>query len=128
MPPRTPDLVHWHGLRTDPLNDGAVEEGSPLIAPGTTLRYHLTPSLSGTRWYHTHAMAMGDLSLSTYTGQFGFLLVDGAPDPGAHDREIEPGDPSLGAAICADGGAQCGRSRRTCRRPQAPMWGMRTPR
>jgi FtsP/CotA-like multicopper oxidase with cupredoxin domain len=33
-------------------------------------------------------MAMGDLSLSTYTGQFGFLLVDGAPDPGAHDREI----------------------------------------
>jgi FtsP/CotA-like multicopper oxidase with cupredoxin domain len=83
-----PDLVHWHGLRTDPLNDGAVEEGSPLIAPGTTQRYHLTPSPSGTRWYHTHAMAMGNLSLSTYTGQFGFLLVDGGPDPGKYDREI----------------------------------------
>ena len=27
------DLVHWHGLRTDPVNDGAEEEGSPLIAP-----------------------------------------------------------------------------------------------
>jgi FtsP/CotA-like multicopper oxidase with cupredoxin domain len=85
---KNPDLVHWHGLRTDPVNDGAAEEGSPLIAPGATLRYHLTPSPSGTRWYHTHAMAMGDLSLSTYTGQFGFLLVDGGPDPGKHDREV----------------------------------------
>jgi FtsP/CotA-like multicopper oxidase with cupredoxin domain len=84
----TPDLVHWHGLRTDPHNDGAVEEGSPLIAPGATLRYQLTPSPSGTRWYHTHAMAMGDLSRAAYTGQFGFLLVDGAADPGAHDREV----------------------------------------
>ena len=83
-----PDIVHWHGLRTDALNDGAVEEGSPLIAPGATLRYHLTPSPSGTRWYHSHAMAMDDLSLSTYTGQFGFLLVDGGPDPGHYDREV----------------------------------------
>ena len=34
-----PDLVHWHGLATDPINDGAMEEGSPMIAPGSTLRY-----------------------------------------------------------------------------------------
>jgi FtsP/CotA-like multicopper oxidase with cupredoxin domain len=85
---QTPDLVHWHGLTTDSLNDGAVEEGSPIIAPGATLRYQLTPNPSGTRWYHTHAMAMGDLSLAAYTGQFGFLLVDGSPDPGRHDREV----------------------------------------
>jgi FtsP/CotA-like multicopper oxidase with cupredoxin domain len=82
------DLVHWHGLRTDPRDDGAAEEGSPLIGPGETLRYHLTPELSGTRWYHTHAMAMDDLSASTYTGQFGFLLIDGAPDPGRYDHEV----------------------------------------
>lgn len=82
------DLVHWHGLRTDPLNDGAAEEGSPLIQPGHTLRYHLTPEPSGTRWYHSHAMAMDDLSASTYSGQFGFLLVDGAPDPGHYDQEV----------------------------------------
>jgi FtsP/CotA-like multicopper oxidase with cupredoxin domain len=82
------DLVHWHGLRTDPVNDGAVEEGSSLIRQGETLRYHLTPEPSGTRWYHTHAMAMDDLTASTYSGQFGFLLVDGAPDPGHHDHEI----------------------------------------
>ncbi len=85
---RNPDIVHWHGLRTDDVNDGAFEEGSKLIAPGATLRYQLTPNPSGTRWYHSHAMAMEDLSLSTYTGQFGFLLVDGAPDPGHYDREV----------------------------------------
>ena len=84
----TADLVHWHGLTTDPINDGAVEEGSPLIRPGETLRYHLTPQPSGTRWYHTHAMAMGDLSLASYTGQFGFLLVDGGAEPGNHDHEV----------------------------------------
>ncbi len=83
-----PDLVHWHGLRTDALNDGAVEEGSPLIAPGKTLRYSLKPDPSGTRWYHSHAMAMDDLDAAGYSGQFGFLLVDGAPDPGHYDQEI----------------------------------------
>ena len=82
------DIVHWHGLRTDTRNDGAVEEGSPLIRAGETLRYHLTPEPSGTRWYHTHAMAMDDLEAAAYTGQFGFLLVDGAPDPGHYDHEV----------------------------------------
>lgn len=83
-----PELVHWHGLRTDPLNDGAAEEGSPLIAPGQTLRYHLKPELSGTRWYHTHAMAMGDLHASTYSGQFGYMLIHGGADAGNYDQEI----------------------------------------
>jgi FtsP/CotA-like multicopper oxidase with cupredoxin domain len=82
------DLVHWHGLHTDPLNDGAVEEGSLLIKPGATLRYNLTPEPSGTRWYHSHAMAMDDLTASGYSGQFGFLLIDGAPDPGHYDHEV----------------------------------------
>jgi FtsP/CotA-like multicopper oxidase with cupredoxin domain len=82
------DLVHWHGLRTDPLNDGAAEEGSPIIKPGAKLRYNLTPEPSGTRWYHSHAMAMNDLTASGYSGQFGFLLVDGAPDPGHYDHEV----------------------------------------
>ena len=82
------DIVHWHGLRTDPRNDGASEEGAPLIDPGATLRYHLTPSPTGTRWYHSHAMAMDDLTASTYSGQFGFLLVEGAPNPGHYDHEV----------------------------------------
>jgi len=52
-----PDIVHWHGLAIDSLNDGAMEEGSPMIAPGGHLRYSFTPRPAGTRWYHTHAGA-----------------------------------------------------------------------
>ncbi len=83
-----PDLVHWHGLAIDSLNDGAMEEGSPMIAPGAKLRYTFTPKPSGTRWYHTHAGAKGDLTLGTYSGQFGFLLIEGAPDPGHYEQEV----------------------------------------
>jgi FtsP/CotA-like multicopper oxidase with cupredoxin domain len=83
-----PDLVHWHGLAIDSLNDGAMEEGSPMIAPGGLLRYAYTPRPAGTRWYHSHAGAGDDLSLGTYSGQFGFLLVEGRSDPGHYDQEI----------------------------------------
>ena len=82
------DIVHWHGLAIDSLNDGAMEEGSPMIPAGGHLRYSFTPRPTGTRWYHTHAGAGGNLSLGTYTGQFGFLLIDGKPDPGRYDQEL----------------------------------------
>lgn len=84
----TADLVHWHGLAIDSLNDGAMEEGSPMIQPGRSLRYSFTPRPSGTRWYHTHAAAEGNLALGTYTGQFGFLLVEGKQDPARYDQEF----------------------------------------
>ena len=49
------DIVHWHGLTTDSHNDGAMEEGSPMIPAGGSLRYTLAaPNPPGTRWYHTH--------------------------------------------------------------------------
>jgi FtsP/CotA-like multicopper oxidase with cupredoxin domain len=83
-----PDIVHWHGLAIDSLNDGAMEEGSPMIAPGAVQRYSFTPKPAGTRWYHTHAGAGSDLSMGTYNGQFGFLLVEGKSDAGAYDQEI----------------------------------------
>jgi FtsP/CotA-like multicopper oxidase with cupredoxin domain len=86
-----PDLVHWHGLAIDSLNDGAMEEGSPMIAPGGQLRYSFTPRPAGTRWYHTHAGAGTDLSQGTYSGQFGFLIVEGKSGlqaEGAYDQEI----------------------------------------
>jgi FtsP/CotA-like multicopper oxidase with cupredoxin domain len=83
-----PDIVHWHGLAIDSLNDGAMEEGSPMIPAGGRLRYSFTPRPSGTRWYHTHAGAGSNLSLGTYTGQFGFLLVAGKQAPGHFDQEI----------------------------------------
>ena len=83
-----PDLVHWHGLAIDSLNDGAMEEGSPMISAGSTHRYVFTPKPSGTRWYHTHAAAYDNLAMGTYTGQFGFLLIEGKEQPARYDQEI----------------------------------------
>lgn len=84
-----PNLIHWHGLFLPSLQDGAVEEGSPIIQPGQSLLYSFTPKPSGTRWYHSHAMAMTDLTRSTYSGEFGFLIVEpAAGDPGSYDQEI----------------------------------------
>jgi FtsP/CotA-like multicopper oxidase with cupredoxin domain len=84
----TPDLVHWHGLAIDSLNDGAMEEGSPMIAPGATERYTYAPKPAGTRWYHTHAGAFDDLTAGTYSGQFGFLLIESKEQPAHYDQEI----------------------------------------
>jgi FtsP/CotA-like multicopper oxidase with cupredoxin domain len=82
------DLVHWHGLAIDSLNDGAMEEGSPMIPAGGTLRYAFTPKPSGTRWYHTHAGAFENLNAGAYSGQFGFLLIEGKEQPAPYDQEI----------------------------------------
>jgi len=83
-----PDLTHWHGLAIDSYNDGAMEEGSPMIAPGKTQRYSFTPRPAGTRWYHTHAAAFDNLHLGAYSGQFGFLLIEGKHQPVPWDQEI----------------------------------------
>lgn len=84
-----PDIVHWHGLYLPAVEDGAIEEGSPIIPPGQSRIYAFTPKPSGTRWYHSHAMAMTDLAISTYSGEFGFLVVEpAAGEPGRYDREV----------------------------------------
>jgi len=83
-----PELVHWHGLKIDPINDGAMEEGSPMLPPRGKLTYRLKPSPSGTRWYHTHTSAENNLSRATYTGQYGFLYVEPKHDSGGYDQEI----------------------------------------
>jgi FtsP/CotA-like multicopper oxidase with cupredoxin domain len=84
----TADIVHWHGLAIDSLNDGAMEEGSPMIGAGQTHRYTFTPKPAGTRWYHTHAGAFDNLGMGTYTGQFGFLLIEGRQSVPQHDMEV----------------------------------------
>jgi FtsP/CotA-like multicopper oxidase with cupredoxin domain len=84
----TPELVHWHGMLIPPEVDGTEEEGSPLVPPHARQRFQLTPGPAGSRWYHSHAMAMDDLHKSTYTGQFGFVYVDGGNDPGQYDHEL----------------------------------------
>jgi FtsP/CotA-like multicopper oxidase with cupredoxin domain len=84
----TPELVHWHGMLIPPEVDGTEEEGSPLVAPHGSRRFQLTPGPAGSRWYHSHAMAMDDLHKGAYTGQFGFVYVDSGHDPGQYDQEL----------------------------------------
>jgi FtsP/CotA-like multicopper oxidase with cupredoxin domain len=65
-----------------------MEEGTPPIAPGATARYSFAPTPAGFRWYHTHTMAMHDLTRGLYGGQHGFLLVEARDDAGAYDQEF----------------------------------------
>ena len=81
------ELVHWHGLRIPSLVNGAMEEGTPMIPPKACRRYTFTPTPSGTRWYHSHVTALRNLNRATYTGQFGFLYIEPAREPGAYDQE-----------------------------------------
>lgn len=81
------ELVHWHGLAIPSDVDGAMEEGTPMIAPGATTRITFTPSPSGFRWYHTHTFAGHDLKRGMYTGQHGFLMIDAKDDAGLYDAE-----------------------------------------
>jgi FtsP/CotA-like multicopper oxidase with cupredoxin domain len=84
----TPEFVHWHGLLIPSGVDGTEEEGSPVVPPHGRQRVQLTPTPAGSRWYHSHAMAMDDLHKGAFTGQFGFLYVDPAADPGHYDQEL----------------------------------------
>jgi FtsP/CotA-like multicopper oxidase with cupredoxin domain len=83
----TPELVHWHGLLIPSDVDGVEEQGTPFVAPRGRRRYQFTPGPSGTRWYHSHAMAYSDLHKGAFTGQFGFCYIDPASDPGRYDQE-----------------------------------------
>jgi FtsP/CotA-like multicopper oxidase with cupredoxin domain len=83
-----PEIVHWHGLHIPSDVDGSVEEGTPMIPPHGTARYTFVASPAGTRWYHTHVMAMRNLKRGAYSGQFGFIYIEPNNDAGAFDQEI----------------------------------------
>ena len=83
-----PEIVHWHGLYLPSDIDGAMEEGTPMIAPGATTRYTIKPDPTGFRWYHTHTYAGKDLSKGQYSGQHGYLLIEPNENAGNYDREI----------------------------------------
>ncbi|HEX5430519.1 MAG TPA: multicopper oxidase domain-containing protein [Bryobacteraceae bacterium] len=83
-----PEVVHWHGLFLPSDTDGSEEEGTPVVEPHGHRRYTFTPAPSGTRWYHTHTTAKRDLSRALYTGQFGFLYIEAASEPGDYDQEV----------------------------------------
>jgi FtsP/CotA-like multicopper oxidase with cupredoxin domain len=83
-----PEYVHWHGLFVPSEVDGAEEEGTPPVPPHGRRRYQFVAKPAGSRWYHSHAMAMLDLHRGTYTGQFGFLMIDAGNNPGLYDQEV----------------------------------------
>jgi FtsP/CotA-like multicopper oxidase with cupredoxin domain len=82
-----PEYVHFHGLLIPADVDGAEEEGTPPVPPHGNRSYKFTPTPAGTRWYHTHTMAMDDLHRGSFTGMFGFLIVEGSNNPGNFDQE-----------------------------------------
>ena len=84
----SPEFVHWHGMLIPAELDGTEEEGSPAVPPHGRRRFQLTPGPAGSRWYHSHAMAMDNLHKGSYTGQFGFVYVEAGNDPGQYDQEL----------------------------------------
>jgi len=83
-----PEYVHWHGLLVPSEVDGAEEEGTPPVPPHGRRLYQFVAKPAGSRWYHSHTAAMMDMHRGSYTGQFGFLMVDFANDPGLYDQEV----------------------------------------
>src|SRR6202042_2815173 len=83
-----PEFVHWHGLFVPSDVDGAEEEGTPPVPPHGRRRYQFVAKPAGSRWYHSHPAAMMDLHRGSYTGQFGFFMIDAANDPGRYDQEV----------------------------------------
>ncbi|HEY5220346.1 MAG TPA: multicopper oxidase family protein [Gemmatimonadaceae bacterium] len=81
------EWVHWHGLIIPSDVDGSGEEGTPPIPAHNTRRYAFTPRPAGFRWYHSHRFAGHDLRVSTYSGQFGFLMIDPTSNPARYDQE-----------------------------------------
>ena len=87
------EIVHWHGLFLPVATDGAMEEGSPAIAPGGSTRIAFTPDPAGFRWFHTHTFAGNDMRKGQYTGQHGFLMIErdseaAIASPARYDREV----------------------------------------
>lgn len=82
------EVVHWHGLYLPSEIDGAMEEGTPMIASGASTRYTMTPRPAGFRWYHTHTFAGKNLTKAQYGGLHGLLLIEARDNPATYDREV----------------------------------------
>ena len=84
----TPEFVHWHGQTLPAEVDGAMEEMTPSVPPHGSRRFRFTPGPAGSRWVHTHVMAMDDLNRGGYTGQFAFVYVEPKKEPIPFDQEV----------------------------------------
>ncbi len=84
----TPEQLHWHGQFLPPDVDGAIEVGTPYIAPHSMRREVFVPGPVGFRFYHSHLRAGPDLSGGQYSGQVGPVYIEPKREPGAYDREV----------------------------------------
>ena len=71
-----PSSVHWHGVRLDNPNDGAVGVTQRPVPSGGDFVYTVRFPDAGVYWYHPHVREDVEQSM----GLFGNMLVD-APDP-----------------------------------------------
>lgn len=83
-----PEMIHWHGFFIPPDVDGSHEEGTPMVQARDQRRYVFTPQPTGTRWYHTHAIAGFNLRRGLYSGQFGMVIVEPRANPARYDMEV----------------------------------------
>jgi FtsP/CotA-like multicopper oxidase with cupredoxin domain len=83
-----PEVAHWHGQMLPSDVDGAIEEGTPVIAPHTKRRIDFAPKPAGFRFLHTHVVAGGDLNRGTYSGQAAPVYIEPKANAGAYDREV----------------------------------------
>ncbi len=85
-----PEYVQWHGfVGSLGRGRGGGREGTPPVPPHGRRRYQFVAKPRRVaRWYHSHTAAMLDLHRGAYTGQFGFLMIDSANDPGDYDRSL----------------------------------------
>jgi FtsP/CotA-like multicopper oxidase with cupredoxin domain len=70
-----PSSVHWHGVRLDNRNDGAVGVTQDPVAPGGDYVYTVRFPDAGIYWYHPHVREDVEQAL----GLFGNMMVD-SPD------------------------------------------------
>jgi FtsP/CotA-like multicopper oxidase with cupredoxin domain len=83
-----PEQLHWHGQFQPVDVDGSAEEGTPFIPARGMRRLQLTPGPAGFRFYHTHVVARGDLSLGQYSGLAGPVYIEPHHEPGNYDKEV----------------------------------------
>ncbi|MGN6179260.1 MAG: multicopper oxidase family protein [Mucilaginibacter sp.] len=82
-----PEQFHWHGQFLPVDIDGSAEEGTPYIPAHGKRRQVFKPGPSGFRFYHTHLVAGGNLSLGQYNGEVGPVYIEPKNKPTGFDRE-----------------------------------------
>jgi len=81
-----PELVHWHGLFIRGC-DGSEEEGTPMVRPMAPPVPVCAAARGNALVSHPYD-GRHDLHRGTYTGQFGFVFIESANNPGRYDQEV----------------------------------------